>query len=55
MKKINMEWNNKIKEQLQDFEQRPPKTSWESIAQKINADQAKVVPSAPNMRKQVPG
>lgn len=44
MKKTNMEWNNKIKEQLQDFEQRPPENTWETIEQKLNADQAKVVP-----------
>lgn len=51
MKKINMEWNKKIKEQLQDFEQSPPETSWESISQRINADQAKVVPIRSNYAK----
>jgi hypothetical protein len=44
MKKINMEWNKKIKEQLHDFEQSPPETTWETIAQNLNVDQAKVVP-----------
>ncbi|MEY4628715.1 MAG: hypothetical protein RLZZ595_1041 [Bacteroidota bacterium] len=44
MKKTNMEWNNKIKEQLQEFEQSPPETTWETLAQKLNDQPAKIVP-----------
>lgn len=51
MKKITMEWNKKIKERLQDFEQSPPETTWETIEQKINTDQPKVVPIHSNYAK----
>ena len=46
-----MEWNNKIKEQLQDFEQSPPETTWESLEQKLNVDEATVVPIRSNYAK----
>jgi len=44
MKKITMEWNNKIKEQLKDFEQCPPESTWENLAQKLDNKQAKIIP-----------
>lgn len=35
MKKINMEWNNAIKERLQNIEVSPPDECWEEIEQAI--------------------
>lgn len=51
MKKTNMEWNKKIKEQLDDFEQSPPETTWEFLAQKLNHQPVKIVPIRSNYAK----
>ena len=51
MKTTNMEWNNKIKEKLHDFEQRPPETSWETLEQKLNDQPAKIIPIQSNYAK----
>jgi hypothetical protein len=46
-----MEWNKKIKDQLQDLEVAPPEDCWETIAEKLNNKQDKVVPIRSNYAK----
>lgn len=42
MKKINMEWNNNIKERLQQLEVSPPDECWKEIEQELK--KGKIVP-----------
>ena len=42
MKKIDMEWNKKIKDQLQDLEVAPPEDCWNTINHELQ--QGKIIP-----------
>ena len=46
-----MEWNKKIKDQLQHLEATPPDDCWETIAEKLNSEQVNVVPKRSNYAK----
>lgn len=46
-----MEWNKKIKNQLQDLEVVPPEDCWETISRKLTTEEVKVVPIRSNYAK----
>jgi len=45
---MNMEWNKKIKEGLQNFEVTPPEQSWDEISKELNKNQANTIPIRSN-------